>query len=364
MGRRLVSDQSYWLGFGLIPGIGPVRVRRLLDYFGDLESAWSAPSAELSRAGLDQRAVEALTSRRGRIDLEAESSKLARLGVALVTLDDPSYPERLRQIYGPPIVLFVRGELRPTDDLAIAIVGTRRASPYGRQAAERISTDLVTGGATIVSGLARGIDTCAHRAALDAGGRTIAVLGCGVDVNYPAENARLSGEIVERGAIVSEYPLGTPPDAANFPARNRIVSGLTRGTVVVEAGETSGALITARFAADQGREVFAVPGGIFSPQSRGTNRLIQEGAKLLTSGRDVLDELHLETVGRQLELRDLLPADEVERAILRLLGPEPRHVDDITRASDLSAAQVGATLTMLEIKGLARHVGGMSYVAT
>ena len=358
-----MADIAYWLGFSLIPGIGPVRVRRLLDYFGDLETAWSAPSAELARAGLDARAVESLVSRRGRIDLDAERAKLDAMGVALVTLDDASYPERLRQIYGPPIVLYLRGEMRPTDDLAIAIVGTRRASPYGRQAAERISADLVAGGATIVSGLARGIDTCAHRAALDAGGRTIAVLGCGVDVAYPAENARLADEIAERGAIVAEYPLGTPPDAANFPARNRIISGMARGTLVVEAGDTSGALITARFAAEQGREVFAVPGGIFAPQSRGTNRLIQEGARLVSSGRDILEELQLEAVGRQLELRDLLPADEVERVVLRLLGPEGRHVDDITRASDLSAAQVGATLTMLEIKGLARHVGGMCYVA-
>lgn len=358
-----MADLAYWLGFSLIPGIGPVRVRRLLDYFGDLEAAWSAPPIELARAGLDGRAVDALASRRGRIDLDAERAKLDARGVALVPLDDPAYPERLRQIYGPPIVLYVRGEIRPTDDLAIAIVGTRRASPYGRQAAERIGADLVAGGATIVSGLARGIDTCAHRAALDAGGRTIAVLGCGVDVVYPAENARLAAEIVERGAVVSEYPLGTPPDAANFPARNRIVSGMTRGTLVVEAGETSGALITARFAAEQGREVFAVPGDVFRPQSKGTNRLIQEGARLVSSGKDILEELNLEVAGRQLELRDLLPADEVERVVLGLLGPEARHVDDITRSCDLSAAQVGATLTMLEIKGLARHVGGMSYVA-
>jgi DNA processing protein len=358
-----VEQRSYWLGFSLIPGVGPVRVRRLLDHFGDLEAAWSATSAELARAGLDARAIESLVSRRGQIDLEAERAKLDARGVALVTLEDPAYPERLRQIYGPPIVLYVRGEIQPTDDLAIAIVGTRRASPYGRQAAERIGAELAAGGATVVSGLARGIDTCAHRAALDAGGRTIAVLGCGVDITYPAENSRLAAEIVERGALVTEYPLGTPPDAANFPARNRIISGLTRGTLVVEAGETSGALITARFAAEQGREVFATPGSIFAPQSRGTNRLIQEGAKLVTSGREILDELQLEAVGRQLELRDLLPADEIERVVLLLLGPEPRHIDDITRASDLSPAQVGATLTMLEIKGLARHVGGMSYVA-
>lgn len=357
-----MEQQPYWLGFSLIPGIGPIRVRRLLDYFGDLGSAWSAPSAELTRAGLDGRSIESLVSRRGRIDLDAERARLEAKSVALVTLDDPAYPERLRQIYGPPILLYVRGELRPTDDLSIAIVGTRRATAYGRQAAERISGELAAGGATIVSGLARGIDTFAHRAALDAGGRTIAVLGCGVDVAYPAENARLALEIVERGAVISEYPLGTAPDAANFPVRNRIISGLTRGTVVVEAGDTSGALITARFAAEQGREVFAVPGSIMSPQSRGTHRLIQEGAKLVTSGNDVLEELQLEAVGRQLELRDLLPADEIERVVLSLLSAEPRHVDDITRASDLSAAQVGATLTMLEIKGLARHFGGMTYV--
>ena len=360
-GFRL-GDIRYWLGLSLVPGIGPVKARRLLDYFGDLAAAWVAPAGDLARAGLDGRAVESLLAGRATLDLDAEVSRVHDLGIALITWEDPIYPERLRQAYGSPFLLYVRGELRPQDDMAVAVVGTRRATSYGRQATERVVHDLALGGVTVVSGLARGIDTCAHRAALEAGGRTLAVLGCGVDVSYPPENARLAREIAERGAIISEYPLGTQPEAANFPARNRIISGLARGTLVVEAGQTSGALITARFALDQNREVFAVPGSIFSPASEGTNRLLQQGAKAVLGARDVLDELNLESVGRQLEMRELLPVDEVERTVLELLGDEPRHVDDVCRTSALSISLVSSTLTMLELKGLARHVGGMSYV--
>jgi len=357
-----MGDVRYWLGFSLAPGIGPVRVQRLLEHFGDLEAAWRASAGELARAGLDGKAREVLVECRQRLDLDAELRRAEDLGVALVTWEDPRYPERLRQIYGAPFLLYVRGDLRPQDDLAVAVVGTRRMTPYGRQATERIVRDLAAGGVTVVSGLARGVDTCAHRAALEAGGRTLAVLGSGVDVIYPAENARLAREVAAQGAIISEYPLGASPDGANFPARNRIISGLARATLVVEAGPTSGALITARFALDQNREVFAVPGSIFAPASEGTNRLIQQGAKPILCAQDVLDELNLEAVGRQLEMRELLPVDEMEKAILGLLSDEPRHVDEVCREAGLSISLVSSTLTMLELKGLARHVGGMSYV--
>lgn len=355
-------DARYWLGFNLVPGIGPVRVRRLLDYFGDLEAAWRADVGDLLRAGVEGKAAESLLHHRKRLDLASELRRVTSLGVSLVTWDDPSYPSRLKEIYGAPPLLYVRGALAPQDDLAVAVVGTRRATPYGRQVVERVVRDLVASGVTIVSGLARGIDTCAHRTALDAGGRTLAVLGCGVDVVYPAENARLAADVSERGALVSEFPLGTMPEAANFPARNRIVSGLARGTLVVEAGRKSGALITARFSLDQNRDVFAVPNHIFAPSGEGANRLIQEGAKLVTSARDILEDLQLEEVGRQLEMRELLPVDDLEKALLGYLSDTPKHVDEVCRESFLSISLVTSTLTMLELKGFVRHVGGMTYV--
>ena len=225
-----------------------------------------------------------------------------------------------------------------------------------------IGTCLAQAGVTVVSGMARGIDTVAHRTCLDAGGRTIAVLGCGVDVIYPRENARLVGEIVERGAIVSEYALGTRPDASNFPPRNRIISGLTLGTVVAEAGLGSGALITASFAAEQGREVFAVPGNVFARGSRGANQLIQQGAKLVCNVTDVLEELNLTMVSEQAQVRAVIPENETEALLLDHLSAEPVHVDELRRAVQMPIAQVSSTLALMELKGMVRQVGGMKYV--
>jgi DNA processing protein len=244
----------------------------------------------------------------------------------------------------------------------VAVVGTRRASVYGKEAARLMATGLSQAGVTVVSGLARGIDTVAHRTALEAGGRTIAVMGCGLDIIYPRENARLAAEIVENGALVSEYALGTRPEARNFPPRNRIISGLTLGTVVVEAGRSSGALITADFAADQGREVFAVPGSIFARGSFGTNELIQQGAKMVCSVADVLEELNLTMVSEQAQARAIIPDNETEALLLGYLSGEPLHVDALGRAVDLPIAEVTSTLALMELKGMVRQVGGMSYV--
>ena len=359
---EIPSELPYYLGFSLIPGIGPVRLERLVAHFGSAADAWRGSPIELARAGLDDRSAQALVERRPRLDLDAELARCERLGVSLVVSGGPAYPKRLAETYGAPFLLYVRGEFLPTDDLAIAVVGTRRATPYGRQATERIAADLAAAGVTIVSGLARGIDTCAHRAALGVSGRTIAVLGCGVDVAYPPENARLAAEIAERGALVSEYPLGAKPDAQNFPARNRIISGLARGTLVIEAGDKSGALLTAKFAADQNRDVFAVPGNIFAPTSAGANRLIRDGAKLVASANDVLEELDVATIEQQLEIRELLPLDGNEAKLVGLLSAEPMHFDELCRESGLSASEVGSTLTLLELKGHARNAGGASYV--
>lgn len=356
------KDLRYWLGFNKVPGIGAARLRALLDYFGDLEIAWHASSHDLQQAGLDRRSLANLLQARQVLDLDAEVAKLERSGIQVFTWDDERYPLNLRQAYNAPPLLMARGQIEKRDEWAVAVVGTRRASVYGKEAARMICRGLAQAGVTVVSGLARGIDTVAHEAALEAGGRTIAVLGCGVDVVYPPQNARLADEIAERGALASEYALGTRPEARNFPPRNRIISGLTLGTVVVEGDLGSGALITAGFAAEQGREVFAIPGNIFARASRGTNHLIQQGAKLVCQVADVLEELNLTMVSEQAQARAVIPENETEAILLEHLSAEPVHVDTLKRAVELPIADVTSTLALLELKGVVRQVGGMSYV--
>jgi DNA processing protein len=282
--------------------------------------------------------------------------------VQVLTLFDDGYPENLRQIEAPPPVLYVRGALQPNDTWAVAIVGTRRASVYGREVAHTLSRDLAANGITVVSGLALGVDTVAHKTTVEHQGRTIAVLGSSVDQIYPPENRGLAQSIVENGALVSEYPLGTRPDANNFPPRNRIISGLSRGVVIVEAGERSGALITAKFAAEHGRDVFAVPGSILHPGSAGCNALIAQGAIPLLSVNDILNHLNLEQARSQHAARATIPADPQEAALLRHLNQEPLHLDDLVRQSALPAPQVAGLLTVMELKGLVRQVGALSYV--
>lgn len=357
-----MAEVKYWVGFNIVRGIGPMRFRALLDHFGDLEKAWHADARELKKAGLDRRALENLTTGRSTISLDGEMEKIERQGAKVLTWDDPAYPPRLLNIYNPPPVLYVKGEILSEDQWAVAVVGTRRATVYGKEAARWIAGDLARNRVTIVSGLARGIDSEAHRAALDAGGRTIAVLGSGIDIIYPAESRRLAQAVVERGALVSEYAIGTPPEAGNFPPRNRIISGLSLGVVIVEAGERSGALITGDFALEQGREVFAVPGNIFRRKSMGTNKLIQQGAKPVLSVEDVLEELNLTMVSQQVEVRAVVPENETEATLLEYITAEPIHVDEIGQKSGLPIAQVSSTLALMELKGMVRQVGGMNYV--
>ncbi|NPA90881.1 MAG: DNA-protecting protein DprA [Chloroflexi bacterium] len=345
----------------MVRGIGAARVRALLDYFGSLEEAWHAPAEELREAGLDRRSLANLLALRSRIDLDREMERLQRADVQVFTWEDEDYPRRLRQIYNPPPVLYVKGTLLPQDDWAIAIVGTRRPTNYGREAARMLGEGLARQGITVVSGLALGIDAEAHRAALDAGGRTIAVLGSGFRHLYPAQHKELARRIVQQGAVISEYALDVRPEASNFPPRNRIISGLSMGVVVVEAGEKSGALITAAFAAEQGREVFAVPGPIFHHPSKGTNRLIQEGAKAVTSVQDILEELDLTMVAEQQEARLTIPTSELEERILACLEEAPKHVDEVVQELGEETARVISTLTLLELKGLVRQVGPQQY---
>jgi len=353
---------EYWVGFNIVPAIGPAKIRALLDHFGDLEAAWRADAGALAQAGLDRLAIRNLVRMRDQLDLEAEMDKLARRQVTPLTWEDEAYPSLLKQIYAPPPVLYVRGQLLPDDEWAVGLVGTRRATAYGKQVARMLGQDLARSRVTVVSGLARGIDAIAHQAALDAGGRTIAVMACGLDRVYPPEHRNLAHAIMERGALVSDYPLGTPPEAGNFPPRNRIISGLSLGVVVIEAGSRSGALITAEFAAEQGREVFAVPGNIVSRASTGCNRLIHDGAKMVLDVQDILEELNLTMVEVQAQAREILPADETEAQLLDLVSDAPVHVDEICRQSELPIHQVSSALAMMELKGMVRQVGGMNYI--
>jgi len=352
----------YYIGFNRVQGIGPMRLRVLIDALGDVERAWHAPADALRRAGLDRRSLRNLLEARARLDLDREVERLTAAGVRAITWEDPDYPPLLREIPDPPPLLYVRGSLEPEDAWAVAVVGTRRASGYGREVTRRLVTALARSGITVVSGLARGVDGVAHRVALEAGGRTIAVLGCGVDQIYPPEHRELARRIAERGALISEYPLGTPPEARNFPPRNRIISGLSLGVLITEAGRGSGALITADYAAEQGRDVFAVPGSILTAGSAGTNRLIQDGAKLVLEAADILRELNLTMVAEQAEARQVFPETEMEAALLAHLSAEPVHVDELGRAIGLPIAEITSTLTLMELKGLVRQVGGMKYV--
>ena len=358
-----MDDKRYWIGFNLIKGIGAVRMQALIQHFGDLEDAWKASPADLAEAGLGVKVIERVIQAREEVDLGKLWEKIESQGIKILTWQDEAYPGRLKEIDQPPPVLYIRGEYLPDDLFAVAIVGTRRVTAYGRQITEEISSFLAANGITVISGLARGVDAIAHQSTLKAGGRTIAVLGSGVDKIYPPEHRGLAEQMMERGAIISDYALGTPPDASNFPPRNRIISGLSLAVVVVEAGETSGALITAEFAAEQGREVFAVPGSILAPQSKGANKLIQKGALPLLSMNDLMQALDLTRVGEQKAARKVIPADETEARLMNVLGSEPLHVDEIRSQAELPIEKVSATLALMELKGMVRQVGGMNYVA-
>lgn len=356
-------DKRYWIGFNLIKGIGAVRLQALIKHFGDLEIAWKAEPIDLARAGLNRKVIERIVQARQNVDLEKLWAKIESQGIKIFTWEDETYPQRLKEIDQPPPVLYIRGEYLPDDLFAVAIVGTRRVTAYGRQITEELGGYLASNGITMVSGLARGVDAIAHQTALKAGGRTIGVLGSGVDRIYPPEHRGLAEKMMESGAIVSDYAPGTPPDASNFPPRNRIISGLSLAVVVIEAGETSGALITAEFAAEQGREVFAVPGSILAPQSKGTNKLIQNGALPLLSVNDLMQALNLTRMGEHKAARKIIPSDETEARLLTVLSAEPLHVDEIRKQTELPIEKVSATLALMELKGMVRQVGGMNYVA-
>jgi DNA processing protein len=351
-----------YIGFNLVKGIGAVRLKALVDFFGRIEIAWQAPADALASAGLPSGVIENMLSMRGQANLEEILENALKNGIQVITWEDEEYPQRLRTIDQSPPIIYVKGEITLDDDWAVGIVGTRRVSAYGRQVTEELATYLANNHITVISGLARGVDAAAHQAILKAGGRTLAVLGCGVDVTYPPEHKKIADAIIENGALISDYPPGTAPESSNFPPRNRIISGLSRAVVVIEAGIESGALITARYAVEQGREVFAVPGSIYAPMSKGTNKLIFDGAAPLLKMDDVLRSLDIEKVQAYKQARLFLPADDLEKKILAELGDEPVHIDEIRAGADISAADAISKLTILELTGHVRNVGGMNYV--
>lgn len=378
------ADVRYLLALVQAPEIGNAGIRALISSFGSAEAVFRADAWRLAGGDISAGKAAALAghlknfSNWSAVDRIIEES--GRKGIRIITHDDPGYPELLSNIHDPPVLLYVRGGISSADVNAIAIVGTRYPTSYGVKAAERLGGGLAERGITVVSGLARGIDAVAHRAAIRAGGRTIAVLGCGVDVVYPPEHGRLYDEIAESGAVISEYPPGARPERWNFPVRNRIISGLSLGTVVVEAAAGSGSLITARYAADQGREVFAVPGPVTLATSKGANGLLKQGARLVEDATDVIAELSgvlrgMLATGDPAEPavtggpKAVKAAETVrkpdftgeELALLKIMGDEPKHIDEITVAGGLGASRTSGILLLLEMKGGVRRHGGMSY---
>ncbi|MFA5070481.1 MAG: DNA-processing protein DprA [Patescibacteria group bacterium] len=357
------QEKIYWLFFSLIPEIGPVRFKKLYSYFKNLGDAYAASSFELLKAGLEEKMISIIQNKKKEIALEKEWQKLEKEKISLMTIKDTGYPALLKEIYDPPAVLYWQGEFINPSEFLFAVVGTRKPSSYGRQATEEIVRPLAQNKISIVSGLALGIDAVAHQATLDSGGRTIAVLGSGLDIIHPRLNYRLAEKILEnRGLILSEFPLGSPPLKPHFPQRNRVIAGLSLGTLIIEAPLRSGALITARFALEQNREVFCLPGSIFSPNSLGPNNLIKMGARPVTSYTDILNPLNLEMAGEFQENQTISPDTAEEKIILKILSRQPLHIDKIIEGSKLKPSIINSALTLMEMKGMVKNIGGMHYV--
>ena len=355
------KELEFWVATSAIPGVGTATFNYLLKKFKTLKVFWQTNDDQIRKLKLDGKTKESIIEFRNRVDPKVYLSTVYEKEIKVVSVVERGYPANLRQISDAPPVLYYKGSLLPGDDLAIAVVGARYATVYGRQVTEQLVSSLVTSGLIIVSGLARGIDSIAHKAALETGGRTIAVLGSGVDLIYPPENKSLSEKIIQHGAIVSEFPLGFPSVRSNFPARNRIISGFSLGVLVTEGAIDSGSLITAGCAAEQGREVFAVPGPINSKMSAGTNNLIKEGVHPVTSASDILQVLDIERKQAQIMAKtnqlSNKTKDKTEAKILKLLESGTRHVDKIAQETKITIGNVSATLSIMEIRGLVKNYG-------
>jgi DNA processing protein len=354
------KDLEYWVATSAIPGVGTATFNFLLRRFKTLKYFWDSPDEEIRKLKIDVRAREGIIDFRKKVDPKVYLAAVYEKGIKVLSLADRDYPANLRSISDAPPVIYFRGTLLASDDLAIAVVGARHATVYGRQVTEKLVSSLVMNRLVIVSGLARGIDSIAHRAALAAGGRTIAVLGSGVDTIYPPENRELAEKITQNGALVSEFPLGFPSVPSNFPARNRIISGLSLGVLVTEAAIDSGSMITAGQAAEQGREVFAVPGPIIGKMSEGTNNLIKEGVHPATEAEDILGILNIERKQQRLHAQDSplhRPDDKVQARILEMLGGQAKHVDIIAREVDMPIEKVSSALSLMELSGFVKNYG-------
>lgn len=359
-----------WLILNMIPGVGSSTFQRLIKFFGSPSLVLGASLKELAMVrGITPAVCQSIVDNRTKIKIDEELRLIEKHNCRVITIEDQAYPQNLKAIHDPPPLLYVKGELTDSDSNSIAIVGTRNATSYGKMATEKLSSQLVSRGITVISGLAHGIDTYAHRGALDSGGRTIAVLGNGLDIIYPLENAKLFEEIVNSGAVISELPMGTQPRGAIFPQRNRIISGISLGTLVIEASKRSGALITADLALEQGREVFAVPGQIFSEESKGTNWLIKQGAKLVDSVEDILEELPSSSFSQTFEdniktedMRIESQLSDDEKTVWNVISSSPIHIDDISKRSNLPVFKVCSVLVMLELKGLVQQLSGKMFI--
>jgi DNA processing protein len=373
------ADLADWIALNMIRGIGPRTANQLLDRFGSPAQIFAASRGALEASGVKPETVRELHDSEILEKAGAEIERLERLGAQVITLEDEDYPPLLREIYDPPIALYVRGDLkRACERPCLAVVGSRRCSTYGINAAASLARDLAAQGLTIVSGMARGIDAAAHRGALEAAGLTVAVVGTGLEMTYPKEHKKLEGEIAASGAVISEFPLGTPPLPQNFPYRNRVLSGLCFGVLIVEAAEHSGSLITARLAYEQGREVFAVPGTITSQTSFGPNYLIKDGAKLVQHWRDVIEELPRNlkekilgverpaTFPAQSNVQPIFAEVELSRSehqVLELLSPEvPSHIDQLLIASGMNSSELMNALLGLEMKDRIKQLPGKSFI--
>jgi DNA processing protein len=362
-----MEESEYWLALSFVPGIGDVGYKNLISRFHNPEAVFGATTKELNEVeGIGEKVAQLIKNFSDWEKVGTEIQNLKRFGFKLLSIIDKDYPKNLSKIYYAPSILYLHGEICASDELAIAIVGTRAADRYGRLVADNLASELASMGITIVSGMARGIDSAAHAAALKSGGRTIAVLGSGLDVIYPPENKNLYNQISEHGAVISEFPLGSDPDAVNFPKRNRIISGLALGVVVIQAPEKSGALITASFALEQNREVFAVPGNIGSRLSCGTNALIKGGAKLVASVEDIVSEIdafrRLKPIESAVVIGPILERlNEDEKRVFSTLGNDPIHIDDIITQSGFESRRVLSTLLSLELEGLITQLPGKMF---
>jgi DNA processing protein len=361
-----MTEKEYLIALSTFISIGPMRTKLLLSYFKSAKKIWNATQKELLEVGLSEKLVTKLLEHRKKFDIEKYFLDLEKESVNAVTIFDHDYPDNLRDLDDAPFVLYIRGTFKKIDSRAVAIVGTRMMTSYGREVTQKLAGELANYGITIISGLALGVDAESQKTALNAGGRTIAVLASGLDIISPITNKQLALDIISkgRGAIVSEYPLGYGPFPYDFPVRDRLISGLSKAVVVIEGRMKSGTFYTVNAAASQNRPVFAVPGPITSPASEGPNYLIQNGAKPITSARDILDELHLQLKVDPDAVEKVMPGSPVESKIVEILDCEPLHLDEIVRISGITTSEVSARLTIMEMKGLVRNLGQGVYKKT